>query len=112
MEKKQAKYLQALGFPLGDNLVFCNERNKMFQLVKHQLWLKYVIDNYDLKKVTVHAFSHTYATLSHDAGANPIAVKEQQLSHSSLKTTFDVYTATTCKEPNEATKKLAAYLKF
>ncbi|GHP15255.1 site-specific integrase [Lentilactobacillus fungorum] len=110
-KKKQAKYLQALGFPLGDNLVFSNEQNEMFQPVKPQVWLKYVIDNYDLKKVTVHAFRHTYATLSYEAGANPIAVKEQ-LGHSSLKTTFDVYTATTHKESNEATKKLAAYLKF
>lgn len=110
-QKEQQKYLQTMGFPIGDNLVFSNEKNEMFQPVKPQLWLKYVIDNFDLKKVTVHAFRHTYATLSFAAGASIKSVQEQ-LGHSSYKTTMDVYTATTKQEQNEATKKLARYLDF
>lgn len=110
-QKEQQKYMLKLGFRFGDNLVFSNEKNEMFQPVKPQLWLKYVIDNYNLKKVTVHAFRHTYATLSFDAGASVKAVQEQ-LGHASYKTTMDIYTATTHKESKEATTKLAAYLNF
>lgn len=110
-QKEQQKFLSAMGYQIGDNLVFSNEKNKMFQPVKPQLWLKTVIDNYDLKKVTVHAFRHTYATLSAEAGSTAKEVQEQ-LGHASIMTTMDIYTATTKKERNESTKKLAAYLNF
>lgn len=110
-QKEQQKFLGAMGFPIGDNLIFANEKNEMFQPVKPQVWLKHVIGNYDLKKVTVHAFRHTYATLSFESGASVKAVQEQ-LGHSSYKTTMDIYTATTRKESNEATEKLAKYLNF
>ncbi|WP_338088360.1 tyrosine-type recombinase/integrase [Levilactobacillus spicheri] len=95
----------------GKHSIFANERNEMFQPSKPRKWLEHTLAKYDLKHVTVHAFRHTYATLAFEAGASIKSVQEQ-LGHSSYKTTLDIYTAVTDKEKNEATQKLANYLNF
>ncbi len=105
---EQRKFLLAQGFNHTD-LVFSNENNQMYQPTKPQVWLAHVINRYDLKRVTVHAFRHTYATLAFESGASIKAVQEQ-LGHSSYKTTMDIYTATTQEQQNDATEKLARYL--
>ncbi|WP_283679920.1 site-specific integrase [Lentilactobacillus sp. Marseille-Q4993] len=61
-QHQQKEFLLAQGFN-QINLIFSNEENQMFQPTKPRIWLRHVIERYDLKPVTVHAFRHTYATL-------------------------------------------------
>lgn len=112
-KKKQQSYLLFLGFNVnqGNHYIFSNENNEMFQPTKPRIWLEHTLKRYDLKHVTVHAFRHTYATLAFEAGASIKSVQEQ-LGHSSYKTTLDIYTAVTEKQQSEATEKLANYLNF
>lgn len=109
----QKKYLIRFGFNINhsNNYVFANENNEMFQPSKPRKWLEHTLTKYDLKHVTVHAFRHTYATLAFEAGASVKSVQDQ-LGHSSYRTTLDIYTAVTAKQKNEATQKLASYLNF
>jgi len=110
---EQRTQLLQYGFNVnqGHNLIFANENNEMCQPSKPRKWLEHTLSKYDLKHVTVHAFRHTYATLAFEAGASIKSVQDQ-LGHSSYKTTLDIYTAVTDKEKNEATEKLASYLNF
>ncbi|XPL30416.1 site-specific integrase [Levilactobacillus brevis] len=110
---EQKKYLIRFGFNVNHskNYVFANENNEMFQPSKPRKWLEHTLTKYDLKHVTVHAFRHTYATLAFEAGASVKSVQDQ-LGHSSYRTTLDIYTAVTAKQKNEATQKLASYLNF
>lgn len=110
---EQRKYLLQLGVNVKqkESYVFTNEHGKMFQPSKPRKWLEHTLKRYDLNHVTVHAFRHTYATMAFEAGATIKSVQEQ-LGHSSYKTTMDVYTAVTKSKQNEATTKLAKYLNF
>ncbi|HJE87105.1 site-specific integrase [Levilactobacillus brevis] len=111
LEQQQRLLQYGFNANQGSNLVFANENNEMCQPTKPRKWLEHTLGKYDLKHVTVHAFRHTYATLAFEAGASIKSVQDQ-LGHSSYKTTLDIYTAVTDKEKNEATSKLANYLNF
>lgn len=110
----QAKELLMLGFNVlknKDQLVFSNTNNEFIQPVKPQNWLYKIIDKYDLKRITVHGFRHTYATLAFEAGASIKEVQEQ-LGHSDFQTTMNIYTAVTDKQKLETTEKFAKYVNF
>lgn len=110
---EQRKYLLQTGVNVNqkESYVFTNQYGEMFQPSKPRKWLEHTLNRYDLKHVTVHAFRHTYATMAFEAGATIKSVQEQ-LGHSSYKTTMDIYTAVTKSKQNEATTKLAKYLNF
>jgi len=110
----QAKELLMLGFNVlknKDQLVFSNTNNEFIQPVKPQNWLYKIIKKYDLKRITVHGFRHTYATLAFEAGASIKEVQEQ-LGHSDFQTTMNIYTAVTDKQKLETTEKFAKYVNF
>ena len=110
----QAKELLMLGFNVlknKDQLVFSNTNNEFIQPVKPQNWLYKIIKKYDLKRITVHGFRHTYATLAFEAGASIKEVQEQ-LGHSDFQTTMNIYTAVTEKQKLETSQKFAKYVNF
>jgi len=110
----QAKELLMLGFNVlksKDQLVFSNTNNEFIQPVKPQNWLYKIIKKYHLKKITVHGFRHTYATLAFEAGASIKEVQEQ-LGHSDFQTTMNIYTAVTEKQKLETSQKFAKYVNF
>lgn len=61
------------------------------------------------KKITLHGFRHTHASLLFEAGAT---IKEVQtrLGHSSSKTTLDIYTHVTQSKKQEVAQKFANYI--
>ena len=71
-------------------------------------WLRDVLQKNDLKKITVHGFRHTHASLLFEAGASLQEVKER-LGHANIKTTMDIYTHVTEKTKEETADK---FLKF
>ncbi|GAX06992.1 integrase [Secundilactobacillus pentosiphilus] len=106
-------YLMRHGFQSvsPDSLIFTGEQGQVLQTMAPNNWLHKIIKQYGFKKVTVHAFRHTYATLAVEAGVTPKAL-QSQLGHTSIKTTMDIYTATTKNERNKATDLMANYLGF
>lgn len=71
-------------------------------------WLKWIYKKYPQKKITLHGFRHTHASLLFEAGAT---IKEVQtrLGHSSSKTTLDIYTHVTQYKKQEVAQKFANY---
>ena len=72
-------------------------------------WLKWIYKKYPQKKITLHGFRHTHASLLFEAGAT---IKEVQtrLGHSSSKTTLDIYTHVTQYKKQEVAQKFANYI--
>ncbi|MCH5463310.1 site-specific integrase [Lactobacillus sp. LC28-10] len=109
--QRQFFLAQGINVSKDSNLVFSDINNHQLYPYRPQDWLASTIKKCHLKKVTVHGFRHTYATLAAEAGIEPKAV-QAQLGHSSIATTLNIYTAVTKKERNTATDKLAEYLAF
>lgn len=110
---KQRELLLMLGFnSLNDKqLVFSNTKNTMIVPTTPRKWLVDTIDTFDLKKITVHGFRRTYATLAFEAGAT-IKEVQSQLGHKNYKTTMDIYTEVTSKQKKETAEKFANYVSF
>lgn len=111
---EQAKKFLAVGINTND------EEQRLFttfpkneDLIPNRVndWLKWVYKKYPQKKITVHGFRHTHASLLFEAGAT---LKEVQtrLGHSSSKTTLDIYTHVTQSKKQEVAQKFANYIDF
>lgn len=81
-------------------------------------WMTQVVTKYNkidenkdtpMKRITTHGLRHTFATLAQEAGINAKAVQEQ-LGHSSITTTLDIYTANTAHVKAQTAINFATYL--
>nr|WP_279403966.1 tyrosine-type recombinase/integrase [Secundilactobacillus kimchicus] len=92
-------------------LVFATSKNTFKSLNTPAKWLNSIIKKHGLKKMTVHGFRHTSASLLFMAGAT---IKEVQtrLGHDDAETTLNVYTHVTKQMDNQTAEKLASYLNF
>jgi Site-specific recombinase XerD len=71
-------------------------------------WLKWIYKKYPQKKITVHGFRHTHASLLFEAGATIKEVQER-LGHSNSKTTLDIYTHIVKEKKKETALKFADF---
>ena len=71
-------------------------------------WLKWIYKKYPQKKITVHGFRHTHASLLFEAGATIKEVQER-LGHSNSKTTLDIYTHVVKEKKKETALKFADF---
>lgn len=69
-------------------------------------WLKWIYKKYPQKKITLHGFRHTHASLIFEAGAT---IKEVQ-TRLGQKTTLDIYTHVTQYKKQEVAQKFANYI--
>lgn len=104
-------------FKLGYNtnseeqFVFTNNRNELYYPQVVNDWLKYLIQKYQLKKITPHGFRHTCASLLFEAGATVPEV-QQQLGHKTSDVTLEIYTHVTNTGKKNTSDKLAKYCNF
>lgn len=102
-------------FELGINakhpqqLVFASEDNKPLAPSMPDHWNRSICKTYDLRRIKIHAFRHTFCTLSFEAGASVNEVSKT-LGHADLKITQQIYLHVTKKQKNEAASKLARYM--
>lgn len=94
-----------------DQLVFPNTLNGYKSLNTPSKWLHSIIDDMDIKPITIHGFRHTHCSALFSAGAS-IKEVQQRLGHTDIKTTMDIYTHVTHEQNKEAVKKLVNYLDF
>lgn len=71
-------------------LVFSNKENEVVQHSQPRKWLNSIIDRYQLKRITIHGFRHTNATLLLESGAT-IKDVQLRLGHASVQITMDLY---------------------
>ncbi|MBZ4026887.1 tyrosine-type recombinase/integrase [Lactobacillus johnsonii] len=106
---EQAERLFKSGFKDYDKLkqlVFSDTRNYVIDRTTIRLWNKQVCEDAGLRRITIHGFRHTFATMCFNAGLK-IETVSKLLGHSSIKTTIDIYTHATVTE--EDTQRLSAY---
>jgi len=122
VDAKTAKYLhqwrltQARDyFELGYNthdaqqLIFSNQYNEPLQPSVPDHWNRSICIAYDLRRIKIHAFRHTFTTLAAEAGVS-ITEVSKTLGHADLKVTQQIYLHVTKKQQNEAATKLANYM--
>lgn len=63
----------------------------------------------NLKKISVHGFRHTHATLLYESGVD-IKDISNRLGHSNIKTTLDVYTHLTEDKKKDVTEKFSKFM--
>ncbi|MEY2354358.1 tyrosine-type recombinase/integrase [Lysinibacillus capsici] len=107
---QQKEYLQ-LGFNTSHpkQLVFSNEHNEYLQPTKTRKWLEYILNKYDLPKITTHGFRHTHCSLMFEAGAT-IKEVQDRLGHSDVKTTMNIYAHVSNEAKDNAVNKLESFM--
>lgn len=108
---KQQKQMFKLGmnFLSDDSLIFANSKGSYTVLSKPQRWNKAICDKYGLRRIKVHGFRHTHASLLFDAGVSMKDVKER-LGHSDITTTMNIYTHVTGEKKKETAMKFEKFM--
>lgn len=110
---QQKKELLALGFNAMSpkQLVFSKiHTNSFIQLSTPIKWLNKVLDQLDIKRITLHGLRHTHATMLLESGRTLKDVSVR-LGHSSIEITCDLYIHVTEKRNRENVNELVNYLK-
>lgn len=103
---EQQKYFLKRGMSLKENqFIFPDENNTTFMYRDH---LRDVMKKYPGKKITIHGFRHTHATLSLDAGIYYKDV-QKRLGHRTAEMTMNVY-AHAIGDDTKITKTFADYI--
>src|SRR5699024_7667817 len=85
---EQRKEFLKLGITINnDQFIFSDEYNTSCMIRDH---LRDMMKKYPGKKITIHGFRHTHATLLLEAGANYKDVQDR-LGHSTAEMTINVY---------------------
>lgn len=106
-KKRQAEYL-AKGSNEIPEWVFCNAEGKPLDYYNlRRRHFEKCLDHACLRRIRFHDLRHTYATLLLMQGESPAYVKEQ-LGHSSIKVTVDIYCNWIPGNNRQAVNKLPA----
>lgn len=99
-------------FKLGFNnatYVFSNINNEPYALSKPYKWNNRITKKYKLRKIKIHGFRHTHASLLFEAGAKMQDVKDR-LGHSDIATTMNIYTHVTKAKRQESAEMFANFM--
>ena len=104
MLKKGFNFLDA------DNYIFPTINNGITSLSKPRQWNKSICDKFGLRRIKIHGFRHTHASLCYSAGLNAKKI-QKRLGHADSKTTMNVYTHVMKNDEKKAVKKFADFMK-
>lgn len=105
MLKKGFNFLDA------DNYIFPTINNGITSLSKPRQWNKSICDKFGLRRIKIHGFRHTHASLCYSAGLNAKEI-QKRLGHADSKTTMNVYTHVMKNDEKKAAKKFADFMKY
>ena len=107
---KQKKNLIQLGTILNqDNFIFPTINNGITSVSKPDQWNRAICKKYELRRIKIHGFRHTHASLLFEAGVSMKDVKER-LGHSDITTTMNIYTHVTKNKKKETALNFARYM--
>ena len=104
MLKKGFNFLDA------DNYIFPTINNGITSLLKPRQCNKSICDKFGLRRIKIHGFRHTHASLCYSAGLNAKEI-QKRLGHADSKTTMNVYTHVMKNDEKKAVKKFADFMK-
>ncbi|MGO2267070.1 MAG: tyrosine-type recombinase/integrase [Vagococcus salmoninarum] len=109
---KQRKELILLGIVTSlDQLIFSTYDNQLMNPRASQSWLDSLYNKNPLmKRITVHGFRHTHASLLFEAKAEPKQVQER-LGHTNITTTMNVYAHVTKTSNRETSTLFSNFMK-
>lgn len=89
-------------------LIFCKVNGNYLNLSAPSNWLHYIYkDNPKLKRITVHGFRHTFATLMLQPGTGNTPKDVQMiLGHENVQMTLDIYTHESAKGKRNALRSI------
>ena len=108
-EQQKEMFKLGLNFLDDSNLVFANTKGEHTALSKPRRWNIAICDKYELRRIKVHGFRHTHASLLFDAGVSMKDVKNR-LGHSDITTTMNIYTHVTKDKAKETATNFANYM--
>lgn len=76
---------------------------------KPRQWNVAICKKYDLRRIKIHGFRHTHASLLFEAGASMNEVKAR-LGHADINTTMNIYTHVTDDQKKDTANKLVRLL--
>ena len=106
---EQSRRIIYLGKSKND-LVFPNEHGEHFMSATFMNWNKKIAEKQGLRKIGLHGFRHTHASLCFEAGLTMQDVKDR-LGHSNISTTMDIYTHVTKSRKEESVQQLAKFMR-
>lgn len=109
----QLEWYEKLGIDTSrkNQFIFTNKKNNLYYPQVANDWLKMILDKYNLPKITVHGFRHTFASLLFQSGLQPKSAQEL-LGHKDIKTTMNIYTHVTEADLKNAHDQFANYVDF
>lgn len=107
----QQKNMLKLGYNFlnSDNLLFSTINNGYLSMSKPRQWNVAICKKYKLRRIKIHGFRHTHASLLFEAGASMNEVKAR-LGHADINTTMNIYTHVTDDQKKDTTNKLVRLL--
>lgn len=108
---KQQKTMLKLGYNFlnSDNLLFSTINNGYLSMSKPRQWNVAICKKYKLRRIKIHGFRHTHASLLFEAGASMNEVKAR-LGHADINTTMNIYTHVTDDQKKDTANKLVRLL--
>ncbi|MGM0124721.1 hypothetical protein IGI37_002115 [Enterococcus sp. AZ194] len=100
-----------------DDLIFMSDKRGILSTSKPRKWMLAIQDKVDenrkkpMKRISVHGFRHTHASLLFEAGAT-IKDVQARLGHSDIQTTMDVYTHVSKHAKEQLATKFNNYVDF
>ncbi|AMV59960.1 Integrase [Pediococcus damnosus] len=85
-------------------------RNTMLSKSQPNAWNKSICKRYGLRRISIHSFRHTFATLSMESG-NSLFDTQKIMGHAKSEITEQIYAHQTESEKTQAISNLADYLK-
>lgn len=109
----QQRQMLQLGYNFLDknNLIFANTNNGITSVSKPDQWNRAICNTYNLRRIKIHGFRHTHASLLFEAGRTIKEVSER-LGHADTATTLNIYTHVTKDKKGETAEKFAEYVGF
>lgn len=91
------------------DIVFTSRKNSYISINVVDATFLALCKKHNLKKIKIHGFRHTHASLLFESGATVKAV-QYRLGHSNIKTTMDIYTHVTKLQKENIGNDFAKYM--
>lgn len=92
-------------------IIFVNSENTHVKIDSIRTKYTAICKKHNLKKIKIHGFRHTHASLLFESGATIKAV-QYRLGHSNIKTTMDIYTHVTKLQKENIGNDFAKYMEM
>ncbi|MGG5368434.1 tyrosine-type recombinase/integrase [Enterococcus sp. AZ196] len=88
--QKESYFQLGISTTNEDQFIFTDTQNRLYKPQRVNDWLNYLIDKYELPRITPHNLRHTHVSLLLEAGV-PIKEVSERVGHKDSKITMEIY---------------------